>query len=912
MVFKFTLAVFLLLNLCSFSARAQTREDSAQFKVQTRDSSGLKPWVRVDNPEQGYQVDMPGNAEDLNLPGSDLHVKIYGEIFGNRFFEVGFMNYATHVPDANPDSLLQVSAQIMGTQMGTAVDSAKFIHLGKWAGIEFQGKIAEQHLYYNSRVFFVGQRLYLQMLLSTDRKRITPGDWNRFTQSLVLKEPVFDPTTRVINNDIFHFSIRMAGHPEVEISDDPKLNATTWHYKARAKGGVTYYLSSLKTTPGHFLEEDYLHDAVQTWKTSSVAADVSIMNTVWMGNPARTVEAEVSPGIYARGLFVQRGNYGYNLLVMGPEDSLHSIKVDSFFSSLQLTPLPKAEFTKQEIQPDGISLIAPPPYIGKLTGGENTDGFKCWIDNGKIEWYFLYSPTLNPAIYAASDAAWLKAMAMKLGGRILDSYSYFTFQGMPAMRFEITYRESNNAMVGVLLLRGNKLYQQSAEVLKTTMEDSSFKAFFDSLSFKDPVPPHMPWNGLDKLLDDVFSEDSLVSAKAMGALDSSAFEVGDLPLLLKRLSIPHYFAHNERHWSARNRVDAICQSLAGKDALPILANEYRNYQDRDSAFILESISNMIKLVQTKESFDTLLNLWSLKRPHFTENGPEMFIRHLAGSLPLARSIFPKIVQFQEDPLLGPNLFSYYKRLLDSGYLQIADLKPYEERLLHAAIVFSATPHWAKTDMDPIFYHMTDVLERFKDEKVSLFFQKNLHRVNLSLKFNAVSGLLYLHKAIPAEIFMTLAQSPDWRVDLYDSLGSYHKEAQFPSSFANQKAFAEAYLSSSLEDYVEGSSDVPPSFHITWIRNGIYTYQYTKSKFILFDVHIQGKAEHYLGVAGPFDQEGKSLRLSEDDLCGIYDQDALNFQKLDIQVQAYLKLISEKRKSPADEATSSTGDEEDEP
>jgi hypothetical protein len=322
---------------------------------------------------------------------------------------------------------------------------------------------------------------------------------------------------------------------------------------------------------------------------------------------------------------------------------------------------------------------------------------------------------------------------------------------------------------------------------------------------------------------------------------------------------------------------------------------------------------MIIKVQTNDAFDTLVNLWSYKRPHFTENAPEMFIRHIYLNLPSARSIFPQILKLQEDRLLGPYLFSYYQQLLDSGYLQMRDLRPYESRILRAARGYIDGHRWAKEDMDPAFYHISNVLMRFEDDSVTNFFQKNLTHVNLSVKFNAVCGLLYLHKAVSPAVCALLAQNPDWRLDLFDSLSHYHKESLFPISYRSQKAFAEAYLMTSLDDYYENPEDPTdgkPSIHLTWIKDTTAEYKMINCRFILFDVKA-GK-DHFLGTAGPFDVDGKSWVVPvKDDVSGIYDKEALDLKELPRQFGAYMQQIRENRKSSSEEATTRTGGTEDE-
>ncbi len=307
------------------------------------------------------------------------------------------------------------------------------------------------------------------------------------------------------------------------------------------------------------------------------------------------------------------------------------------------------------------------------------------------------------------------------------------------------------------------------------------------------------------------------------------------------------FKDNQKYLQAH-----LIQKLAEMpevDATRFFENYYAKSYSNSKAQtkILQAISKN----QNESSLELLLRLMSKDLPLVSSKQEiQNIFQPYMDSLPLARKLFPEILDYSAIEEYKSPIFSILAKLNARGLIKPKSYKKYKNQILNDAKI--QLKRQLGLSMDQLNEESTsnsprdnnyDILENYavllypfiKETEVALFFQR-LSTVNdPQIQISYISLLIKNEEnpfdgknKIPKSLITSLAEKAETRLLLYEKLLHIGKLNYFPSHYKNQKAIAESILYNTLELNPEQHS-------MEFIRNQKMYYPSTDYQSYFFKV-----------------------------------------------------------------------------
>ncbi|MBU2905026.1 TraB/GumN family protein [Arenibacter algicola] len=276
------------------------------------------------------------------------------------------------------------------------------------------------------------------------------------------------------------------------------------------------------------------------------------------------------------------------------------------------------------------------------------------------------------------------------------------------------------------------------------------------------------------------------------------------------------FKDNQKYLQAH-----IIQKLAEMpdvDATNFFENYYaRSYNNsKAQTKILQAISKK----QNESSLELLLRLMSTDLPLVSSKQEiQNIFQPYLDSLPLARKLFPEILDYSAIEEYKSPIFSMLAKLKARGLIKPKSYKKYKNQILNDAKIQlkrqlglsmdqlnEESPSSPRDNYYDILEDYAVLLYPFiKETEVAMFFQR-LSTVNdpqiqtsyISLLVKNEENPIGRENKIPKSLIISLSENPETRLLLFKKLQQIGRLNFFPSNYRNQKAIAESILHNTLE------------------------------------------------------------------------------------------------------------------
>ena len=320
---------------------------------------------------------------------------------------------------------------------------------------------------------------------------------------------------------------------------------------------------------------------------------------------------------------------------------------------------------------------------------------------------------------------------------------------------------------------------------------------------------------LDLFFHDFYSGDSLVSKKAREAIPNVYFGPAGVPALLKAISTLPY--NGTDYFETKTRLINELGYISDSAAIPAVVAGLRDIYAAagDTSTLQNAVFKALAHQKTTESYRLLGQLMTQDPPVFDNNSDYTYLfRDIDDSLPLARTLFPGLLQLASVDDYKSNIQSLLADLVDSGYLHAADYEGY-----FSQIYFDAKIQWKKqegkdekrlqkkeeegddnadADSDDNSNELDDfavLLLPFhgRNQTVPHFFDRLLKSRDPQLRMS--TALLLLRNRLPVadSILVALAADDATRSTLFQGLTDIGCEDAFPRQYRSQESIARSLL-----------------------------------------------------------------------------------------------------------------------
>ncbi|HSU51112.1 MAG TPA: TraB/GumN family protein, partial [Segetibacter sp.] len=427
-------------------------------------------------------------------------------------------------------------------------------------------------------------------------------------------------------------------------------------------------------------------------------------------------------------------------------------------------------------------------------------------------------------------------------------------------RVVLTDTNSSRCIRYVYYLKGSSLYKFST-LSDTTMPESEFVTTF--LATARPLDknagPSIFNSKLDIFFTDYRSKDSITNRFASEAISNIYFGKNGVQKIMD--AIDRLKVTSKDYFEIKSKFITELGYINDPSVNSKLVNYLKELYDKsaDTSYFQNRILSALARLQTRESYDLLKKLLVQDPPIFDdayEYG--RFFSQFADTLPLAKTLFPEILQLASLEDYKPYVNGLLKTMVDSGRLIAADYDSYfsklyfdakielkkqqnkDEKLLEAGREGRSTDN-DETDYRAVFVQNTTrrsttaladfatLLMPFYDKypTVPRYFQKLLQSRDVSVQLAAAKLLVENDKKVPDSIFTTIAGNDKYRARLYTMLNKINKVGLFPAKYKKQEMIAKSLLLNDrrYKDFAAIEMVEKTVLEIKGVKGNVYLFKY---------------------------------------------------------------------------------------
>jgi uncharacterized protein YbaP (TraB family) len=827
-------------------------------------------WNDYDDPDGYFRVSMPGTVR--SFPVERMGYQFHGtvDLTQLRFYFAGSMPMIG-VTAAQRDSLLQVFGRVFaaGQDYGSVRETALRDSNGVY-GRDLVFRDNENRFNFRFRLILQDQRAYFLGIAAPQEKMLDDMVSARFLESFKALPVQLDAAGYRWSDGLAE--LKLPRKPETALlpASDSTMRAVQWS-TADPQAEVFYILVRTDANPGYVIsdEDAYFSNVASGFGENTGMTVYGLRDTLVQGFPARRFFARPArEAVFVEALLVKQGSRVYAMVVTAGDSAASETQRIAFFRSFRLSK-PAYGPWMSRYSPEG-RFTAWSPGAWQVDEAESTAGARTTFfsyDSLTSTTYQLMSDTLSAYTWSASDTALL---SMSASDYIFDRHPlldrrFIRMEGLPAL--EILTRCEDSTMVKKLrmVIKGRNRYVLFAFMPVAWIDDPYVVRFFETFRLPTDQDSLMVYrNKPSVLLDDIIGADPEKQEKAFESLEHAPFEPGDFPMLLDyglKVPVPPADETDPGEVILQRAATLVTANPAYQDIfIGELSRRYRSGSEdvRNRAFAL---LGMLVRMQTSASHEALLSLLDTYRPE--RGDPFSMFYHLRDSIALARILYPKMLEWSADSIIGMPAFSLHPFMMEGK--QIGQQMVESERAAVDAGLERLLKHYASgRDADNWWYGFRAI--EFISQLAGPHWDQWLNRfLSLSrpeLKEAAALKMAARKLPVPAATWDTLASLDNLRADLYRQLESMGQLDRFPSKYKTQGHFAVASL-------WENTDDEEPSL-IAFIGTEDMEFRGKKSRFYLYRVVFEadGERSEYLGVSGPYKPKDRKL-LPADAVTGIH-------------------------------------------
>jgi uncharacterized protein YbaP (TraB family) len=844
------------------------------------------PWVDIEEVNGLYKTKMPGQPATLEMYGI-LEMKMYYDISNSSAYLTAAMN--TPYDKKTMDSLVRVMTK--NVFKTNDLSKTKPISINQINGGELEKE--DEEGYKHGYIMQKDNIMYIAVGFSIKRNDETEKALNKFLSSF----QVFDIKKKndshsfVYIDPIQAYKLELPAKPQsandliAGIGDGTiKRNIMTCNDQ---QTGAYFLFGSNAAAPGFYIIND-------STTLESIKADVKskcesvTLDTMYVQNGYRVLDCKgimAQSAVTMRSRHKFRGNRWYALIAIY-DDTKENPSVEAFFNSFEYLDYPITEWKQQTSDDRLFTTWAPSSMRYKTVADSITRkeyGEYEAYDSIHADSYFIIAENFSKYYWQESDSIFWQKIINGLIAYNDTLISKEPVKNGDVSGYEIVMGEkgSSNVKRRRMFLYGDSLYSLSTAQPWKTFNNSNSLRFFNDFKFNKTAPLQTLFISKAKLLlEDLASNDSVISSQATDALISASFSLKELPLLHNAL-LKTYFHGKDDFLTVNERLANHIIDLKDSSSLIFAKNNYLTIGDKAIKNILLRIISEYK---TKENYNEMKDL-ILKFPP-SEKQSYGFTSNLKDSLQLTAIIIPGLLPLLNDTVMASSLIEIIPQLVDSNLLSFTLLKPYQQNILKYA-----QQRFKRLQQNGDDYNMADIsliklLGKYKTAECYTMLQKWLTLKPAYLRFDCVEELLKGKQTVSNPVLHKLAEDKYYRIDLYKTLKKQNKQNLFPKEYLSQQSFAQSMA------YVTASDEDEPS-DLIYITQKTLSFNGKKARFFFFKITYgdEDDPSYSLACAGPFDLD--MTKLCEEDASGeLYYEEDFNPSKLEDQIKELVKTMEE--------------------
>jgi len=494
-------------------------------------------------------------------------------------------------------------------------------------------------------------------------------------------------------------------------------------------------------------------------------------------------------------------------------------------------------------------------------------------------------------------------------------------------RYSLLDTNSSRKIVGLAVLKNNRLFKLKALTDNIGKESSLIRKFYDSfLPDTANFGPSVFENKLNQFFDDYYSKDSAIKKQANSALSHLYYGAEGLDRIKEaignlKFGDKDYFDIKSRFIDELGYIDDSC---CANKVVAYLKDLYS--QTADTSSFQNPIVISLARLKTKESYSFLKEVLLQDPPVFDDNyGYDDIFSTMGDSLSLAKTMFPEILQLASLDDYKQPVNTLLGTLVDSGYLKATDYETYYSKLYFDAKIElkklqgrderviendSSKDDEDGVNGDAINYRPTRrnnysetvssnnidgyaiLLMPFYDKypAVQKYFDRLLLSKDDDVKLSTALLMLRNNRKVPDSIFEKLASKDRYRSRLFVELEELKQLELFPAKYKTQESIAKSFL---LEDKGESKFNA-----IELVEKKLIEIKGKKGYVYFFKYKMKKDDAWKMGISGLQPEDLKEVS-SNNDLVKMTDKKIKDDEPVLEQYEKKLKqLLFSLRKSAA--------------
>ena len=756
------------------------------------------------------------------------------------------------------------------------------------------------------QLFVKDKIVYLSMIYGLKKEALQTEDANKFFNSFTINNVEVSNDENIVYTDSiagvsFNTPVKLVVNEKMNkqsTSDSWKINAVTG---IDSKSGAYIMLISKEVKAGYFIPDDtsVLNDIAERMKLQY--ADMKVSNIKLQNYNAIELTGKniLNPGISTRILSVIKGNKNATLMVICDSTSLKANKFDGVFNSFKILQYAQLEWHDQHSEESSISMWSPSVISGYETQ-TYTSPDKAFVafDTASSTTFFIRTDTLGKYVWSNDDSTfWNNKVSSYLKANDTIYQEQTTTSEKDYIKNYLVRNTNSSTFKRIkLLLHGNILYSVYASGDKDFLLSENVNKLYGSFTVTSkPQVFSLKTPKAEVLIADLASEDSTTRSEAFKALNDADFATSDLPLLHDALFTKYKSAYKDTLSIITNNYIAKKLKKINDPSTLIFIKEHYALLTGDKAYLQEVALSLLVQTHTMESYDLFAQLLQQNPPK--DKLANSLSYYLKDSLALTTGIYPALLRFADNSILGTTVASVIITLIDSSFIKPDDVKANENDFIKLAEnILPSQKEKGYDHYDYNIFSLIRLLGMFNTPSSLKTLKSYLDVSDLYIKKETLLILLDKKQTVDSAYFNILAADASTCSEFYNDLKEKKKASLFPKKYLTQKNFAAS------EVYYFASEDDDPS-SIKYLSEKIATVKGKKYKFHLFKITFgeDNDSYSYLGFAGGYDIEGKLLETKES-FSGIYWDEEFATDQIGTQFNIYLQKLEEGESENADADT----------
>lgn len=790
-----------------------------------------------------YKVDMPGSLYKMTDDNSLPNRRQYSDMANGSYYLV--TRVKTHAPFLGQDEkdVYKRLDSILYENVPGKILSKKTIKKNGYTGIDLTNRTRRGDMQRYNIFITPFEVLFFKM---SGKENYTEGEEaEKFFSSIQLKEASdvavsFEPAQG-------GFSVKLPQQPFEYSNTSNDDGIDRWEYEATNKAnGNTYLILKKSVYNFQFLEEDTFDLSLieESFRNSKeLETQLSRVQSTYKGYPSLDIKEKMKDGSVVQARFIIKGPHYYVLAAKGKNKHAD---FSSFFNSFSFTPFkygPAKAYTDTFMHFTVQTPVAPKldndirtiaeNAAENIANGNNYSGYISFWPKTK-NGYFKSDATGEVVAVSIQEypkyfyiknksKPWIDNISEDIGksGFLLyKTDSVKLVNDVTAYLFYLRDTGSSRTITRMLMMKDN--YSFSLVTMGDTLsaESSFVNSFFTSFApAEKKLGRKISDNRLQEFFTDLFSKDSATQKRAQQSISNIYYGEDGVPQIeaaLNKLSLT-----DKDYFDTKTKLIAELGYIKDSSR-PVVVKLLKKIfeQVADTSIFQNEVFKALARHKTKEAFQLFKELVIQDPPIFTDEFEySSLFTSLADSLPLARQLYPELLQLSTLNDYKDNVLSLLVTLVDSNLIKAPDYENYfakiyfdakielkrqqikDERLLEKELtdddkndesVF--TPFYDKGSQNNINDYSVLLAPFYKDNKqVQLFFERLLKSREADVRLTAAVLLLRNRQPVADSILFKLAADDKYRSTLYVKLKKAARLDAFPAAYKNQQQLARSFL-----------------------------------------------------------------------------------------------------------------------